>query len=191
MLYTPTVQQITTLLDHTRAKWPQLRERVDVAERLLLIGQPEFMLYSRQGLGASYDAWVCTGYRVDEKVGCHCPTYLEHKEADAIVMDRIFCAHLIAYHGYRRILLYMLNAGLALGFLHLGAHSQLHNGATAMPVITIVPCQSADPTIEHTFAWPADAGRFALWLGRQCQADSTFVTQLIERQGSALPHNAS
>jgi hypothetical protein len=106
----------------------------------------------------------------------------------------------------------MLNTGLANGILHLGAHSQLHNGSkgqgargkeqgttpanddhsstfpapcslrpapqSAMPLITIVPCTSADPTIQHTFAWPADAGRFALWLGRQAQAASTFIDQL-------------
>ena len=193
MIYQPTVPQIVTLLDHTRHKWPQLQERVDFAERLLLIGQPDYVLYSHQGLGTSDHAWVCTGYRVDEKVGCHCATYLEHKETDAIVMDRIFCAHLIAYHCYRRILLHMLNAGLALGFLHLGPHSQLHNGRVpsgrAMPVLTIVPCTSADPTLQHTFAEPADAGRFALWLGRQAKANSTFVSQLTNQPERSYVHD--
>jgi hypothetical protein len=137
---------------------------------LLLDGQLDYRPRSRYGLSAAVYDWRCGPLeRVDEKVGCGC--LLHHTLPDAnspLLMGRLYCEHLIAWHTYKRIAQQLLHLLIGAGHITVRPDGMLvsHTEPQRMPCVVVMPTRDT-PTLPYTFYTPDDLGRFAIWLARQ------------------------
>jgi hypothetical protein len=171
-IYQPTAEQVATLLDSLPSRWPQLAHRIAAARQLLLEGQLDYRPRSAYGLAAAHSAWFCGPLeRVDEKAGCGCLVHHTLPDANSpLLMGRLYCEHLIAWHTYKRIAQQLLCPAVSAGRLLVRSDGMLfaHTEPQRMPCVVVTP--TPDLQLPYTFASPDDLGRFAVWLARQPRA---------------------